>query len=338
MNDWISTNTFWTIWLFVHLILAVGLLGALTHQAMAVALPVRQPAGGIVTRFRAVPAAGYATAVCVLWVITYIVGSYIYTKYRIAIRIPLEAGHLLQDRRLLRFQGTRCDTRPRAAAGLLVFLEERAEPGIRQCSQRRDARVGRDVLVSLHRRPRSQQYQRVRIMSTTTGTASRTSPAASSLAASSKFKTFATVFSITGPVVYCVIQYFNYPLFTFHPATDRIVWGYEAARSGEGPNMLWYGWSATTILIAAALGIIAMLLPERDHQQNSAVAGVDIPGAVHPLRDLFADAVVDTRRPSNKASRWRFPGSVLRRRRRCCRDALDRAGASRLHHAGGCRI
>jgi hypothetical protein len=100
-------------------------------------------------------------------------------------------------------------------------------------------------------------------MSTTAGTASRTSPAASSLAASSKFKAFATVFSITGPVVYCVIQFFNYPLFTFHPATDRIVWGYEAARSGEGPNMLWYGWSATTILIAAALGIIAMLLPER---------------------------------------------------------------------------
>ena len=66
MTDLISVNTFWTIWLFVHLILAVGLLGALTHQAMAVALPVRQPAGGIVTRFRAVPAAGYATAVCVL--------------------------------------------------------------------------------------------------------------------------------------------------------------------------------------------------------------------------------------------------------------------------------
>jgi len=93
MTGLISVNTFWTIWLFVHLILAVGLLGALTHQAMAVALPARQAAGGIVTRFRAVPAAGYATAVCVLWILTYIVGSYIYTKYRIAVRIPLEAGH-----------------------------------------------------------------------------------------------------------------------------------------------------------------------------------------------------------------------------------------------------
>jgi hypothetical protein len=98
-------------------------------------------------------------------------------------------------------------------------------------------------------------------MSATATSASRTTP--SSLAASAKFKTFATTFSITGPVIYCAIQYFNYPLFTFHPATDRIVWGYEAARSGEGPNMLWYGWSAATILIAAALATIAMMLPER---------------------------------------------------------------------------
>jgi len=100
-------------------------------------------------------------------------------------------------------------------------------------------------------------------MSTTTTTTPRAATPPSSLAASSKFKTFVTTFSITGPVVYCLVQYFNYPLITFHPATERLVWGYEAARSGEGPNMLWYGWTATTILIAAALGIIAMMLPER---------------------------------------------------------------------------
>jgi hypothetical protein len=101
-------------------------------------------------------------------------------------------------------------------------------------------------------------------MSTTSTTAAtRTAPPPSASVASSKFGTFVAAFSITGPVVYCLTQYFNYPLFTFHPATNRIVWGYEAARSGEGPNMLWYGWSATTILIAAVLGIIAMMLPER---------------------------------------------------------------------------
>jgi hypothetical protein len=100
-------------------------------------------------------------------------------------------------------------------------------------------------------------------MSTTTTASSRTAQPTSSLAASSKFKTFVTTFSISGPVIYCVIQFFNWPLITFHPATDRLVWGYEAARSGEGPNMLWYGWTLTTILIAAAVGVIAMMLPER---------------------------------------------------------------------------
>jgi hypothetical protein len=92
----ISVNAWWTIWLLAHLLFSVALLGALTHQAVSVAMPVRQLAGppGFVTRFRAVPAAGYAAAVCLLWVITFILGSYIYTKYRIYVRIPIEqSGH-----------------------------------------------------------------------------------------------------------------------------------------------------------------------------------------------------------------------------------------------------
>src|SRR5665213_2626296 len=90
--DTISVNTFWTILLIVHALLAVATLGALTHQAMSVAMPVRRAAGprGFITRFLAVQGAGYATAVCVLWVVTMILGAWIYTKYRIAIRIPLE--------------------------------------------------------------------------------------------------------------------------------------------------------------------------------------------------------------------------------------------------------
>jgi hypothetical protein len=100
-------------------------------------------------------------------------------------------------------------------------------------------------------------------MTTTTTTSSRAARPTSSLAASRKFKAFATTFSISGTVVYCLVQYFNYPLVTFWPATNRLVWGYEGPRAGEGPNMLWYGWTLSTILIAAALGIIAMMLPER---------------------------------------------------------------------------
>jgi hypothetical protein len=95
-----------------------------------------------------------------------------------------------------------------------------------------------------------------------TAATARAAPATSSLAASSRFKAFAISFSTFGPVVYCLCQFFNWPMFTFHPATNRLVWGYEGPRPGEGPNMLWYGWTATTIVVAAMVGIVAMLLPE----------------------------------------------------------------------------
>jgi hypothetical protein len=91
----IPTDDFWTLWLFVHLILALGLLGALTHQAVSVALPVRQASrgDGIVTRYRSVRASGYASAICVLWVLTFLVGSFIYTAYTVYIKVPLIELH-----------------------------------------------------------------------------------------------------------------------------------------------------------------------------------------------------------------------------------------------------
>jgi hypothetical protein len=90
--DFISVNTFWSILFTIHALLAVALLGALTHQAMSVLMPVRAAAspGGFVTRFRAVQGAGYAGAVCVLWIVTFFFGAWIYTKYRMYVRIPIE--------------------------------------------------------------------------------------------------------------------------------------------------------------------------------------------------------------------------------------------------------
>jgi hypothetical protein len=95
--DYISVNTFWTILFTVHALLAVALLGALTHQAAAV---LRQPraraagapaaAGGFVTRFRSVSGPAYAAAVCVLWVLAFVIGGWIYAKYRIYVRVPIE--------------------------------------------------------------------------------------------------------------------------------------------------------------------------------------------------------------------------------------------------------
>ena len=95
-----------------------------------------------------------------------------------------------------------------------------------------------------------------------TATTTRATPATSSLASSTKFRTFAITFAVVGSLTYLVCLFFNWPLFTFHPATNRIVLGWEAARSGEGPNMTWYGWTAMALLIGSVVGFLATLLPE----------------------------------------------------------------------------
>src|SRR5258708_13787567 len=79
-----------TTLLIVHGLLAVALLGAITHQAAAVLLPAARPAGSFTGRFRAVPAPGYANAVAVLYVLTAALGAILYAEYRITIRTLLE--------------------------------------------------------------------------------------------------------------------------------------------------------------------------------------------------------------------------------------------------------
>lgn len=93
--------------------------------------------------------------------------------------------------------------------------------------------------------------------------ATKTTQSKSSLATSARFGTFAITFSSFGALAYCLIQFFNLPLVTYHPATNRLVWGYEGPRPGEGPNMLWYGWTLTALIVLAIAGIVAMFLPER---------------------------------------------------------------------------
>ena len=103
-------------------------------------------------------------------------------------------------------------------------------------------------------------------MSTTAATQSTSTARAargiSSLAASAKFKTFVIVFGISVPIMYVACEWFNLPLFTFHPATNRVEFWWGPARSGEGPTMYWYGWTVLTLLVGTVLGLIGTLLPE----------------------------------------------------------------------------
>jgi hypothetical protein len=85
---------------------------------------------------------------------------------------------------------------------------------------------------------------------------------ATSLASSAAFRAFAVVFAIATPVIYVICEMRNWPLFTYHPGTDRVDLGRAAAVKDEGPAMYWYGWTANTLIGGAILGLIAAKLPE----------------------------------------------------------------------------
>jgi hypothetical protein len=92
---------------------------------------------------------------------------------------------------------------------------------------------------------------------TATGTAKT-----SSLATSAKFRTFAITFAIAGTVIYLLCLQFNWPLFTYHPAVNRVELWWGPSRSGEGPAMYWYGWTATSLIAGFVVSLLATLLPE----------------------------------------------------------------------------
>jgi hypothetical protein len=100
-------------------------------------------------------------------------------------------------------------------------------------------------------------------MTTATTTTPATATATSRLAASKKFKAFAITFAIAGPILYLTCLAWNLPLITYHPAMNRIDFGWSPAGSGEGPAMYWFGWTLTVLVGGTVLSLLATLLPER---------------------------------------------------------------------------
>ena len=71
-----------TVLLFVHLIVAVALLGAITHQAVSVWWPVPAGPHGFFGSYRAVRVATYTNAVVGLYVLMVVLGGLIYPAFR----------------------------------------------------------------------------------------------------------------------------------------------------------------------------------------------------------------------------------------------------------------
>ena len=79
-----------TTLLIVHGLLAVALLGAITHQAFSVSRRVAGSRRSFVDQFSGVNPALYATPIMLLFVVTCIGGGFLYPQYRLDVRTTLE--------------------------------------------------------------------------------------------------------------------------------------------------------------------------------------------------------------------------------------------------------
>jgi hypothetical protein len=93
-------------------------------------------------------------------------------------------------------------------------------------------------------------------------TVTQETPRAGAAATSTVFRTFAIVFAIAVPVIYTLCEMRNWPLFTYHPGTNDVNLGWAPSVRDQGPAMHWYGWTATTLIAAGVLGVIATFLPQ----------------------------------------------------------------------------
>jgi hypothetical protein len=79
-----------TVLLIVHGLLAVTLLGAVTHQAFSTVTPSSSGKRSFFARFRNVNGAAYAGPIVVLFLLTALGGALLYPQYRIDVRTTLE--------------------------------------------------------------------------------------------------------------------------------------------------------------------------------------------------------------------------------------------------------
>jgi hypothetical protein len=83
-----------TALVIIHGLVAVALLGAITHQTLATWAPAHARPGSFFGRFRAVPSASFANAIVVLYVLSAILGAIVYLYFRVDTKPVLEvSGH-----------------------------------------------------------------------------------------------------------------------------------------------------------------------------------------------------------------------------------------------------
>jgi hypothetical protein len=79
-----------TVLVIIHGLVAVALLGVITHQTLAVWAPAGGRPGSFFGHFRAVRPATFANAFVVLYTLTALLGAIVYLYFRVDVRPQLE--------------------------------------------------------------------------------------------------------------------------------------------------------------------------------------------------------------------------------------------------------
>lgn len=74
----------------IHGLVAVALLGAISHQTLAAWAPARPRPGSFFGRFRTVPSASFTNAIVILYVASALLGATLYLYFRVDVRPALE--------------------------------------------------------------------------------------------------------------------------------------------------------------------------------------------------------------------------------------------------------
>jgi hypothetical protein len=82
-----------TVLVIIHGLVAVALLGAITHQTLATWAPAGAKPGSFFGRFRAVPPVSFTNAIIVLYLIVAVLGAIVYLDFRVDVRPQLEREH-----------------------------------------------------------------------------------------------------------------------------------------------------------------------------------------------------------------------------------------------------
>jgi hypothetical protein len=79
-----------TALLIIHGVLAVFLVGAITHQTLGVFWPRRPGQTSFVANARGIRPQLYVNAIVILYVVTFVIGAFLYPTYRVFVRPPLQ--------------------------------------------------------------------------------------------------------------------------------------------------------------------------------------------------------------------------------------------------------